>query len=197
MPLPPPPSVALPVRWTWLPRQAARPAEAQVRDWLASELGAPAASLPLRRDAWRRPWVDAPFEQRDVSWSHSGDGLLVALGQQVRVGIDLERRRPRPRALALAARYFDPAEHAWLATLHEPLAREQAFLRLWCAKEAVLKAHGRGIAFGLDRLRFEEGPGGLRLVESHPDLGSPERWALRELVPAPGYLGAVAWRREA
>ena len=77
--------------------------------------------------------------------------------------------------------------------------RDHAFLRLWCAKEAVLKAHGHGVSFGLHRLRFgEEGHGyqhgNLRLVECDPELGEPAQWQLRELQPAPGYLGALAWR---
>ncbi len=188
-------SPSSPVRWGWLPREAAVPAEAQARAWLAAQLQTSAEALPLRRDAWRRPHIDAPFERHDINWSHSGQGLLVALADGgARVGVDLEWQRPRPRALELAKRYFTPPEHDWLARLADPLAREQAFLRLWCAKEAVLKAHGRGLAFGLDRLAFVDGPEGLRLVECHPDLGAPGDWALQALRPAPGYLGALAWR---
>ena len=185
----------LPVRWSWMPRQGAVAAEVQAREWLAEQLRAPAQSLPLRRDAWRRPRIDAPFERHDVNWSHSGEGLLIALADGGgRVGVDLEWQRPRPRALELAKRYFTTTEHAWLATMADPREREQAFLRLWCAKEAVLKAHGRGIAFGLDRINFVDGPAGLRLVECHPDLGDPADWVLQALRPAPGYLGALAWR---
>nr|WP_255784095.1 4'-phosphopantetheinyl transferase superfamily protein [Lysobacter chinensis] len=190
-----PTSAPVSPRWTWLPRQPGVPAELQARGWLSAQLDTPPEALSLQRDAWRRPWIAAPFEARDINWSHSGEGLLVALADSgVRVGVDLEWQRPRPRALMLAERYFAAAEHAWLAGMADPQARERAFLRLWCAKEAVLKAHGRGLAFGLDRLRFEDGPGGLRLVACDPDLGTPAGWQLRELEPAPGYLGALAWR---
>ncbi|KAB8186992.1 4'-phosphopantetheinyl transferase family protein [Marilutibacter maris] len=182
-------------RWTWLPRQPGVAAETQARGWLSTQLEAPPETLPLHRDAWRRPQIAAPFQGRDINWSHSGQGLLVALADSgVRVGVDLEWLRPRPRALALAQRYFTAAEHAWLAAIADVRARELAFLRLWCAKEAVLKAHGRGLAFGLDRLSFEDGPAGLRLVACHPDLGMPAHWSLREIQPAPGYRGALAWR---
>src|SRR3546814_6405959 len=58
-------------------------------------------------------------------------------------GIDLERQRPRARALEIAERYFSADEAAALAAL--PAAdRSVAFLELWTAKEAVLKALGRG-----------------------------------------------------
>src|SRR3546814_6516543 len=65
-----------------------------------------------------------------------------------RSGADLELLRPRPRALALAERFFVRSETGALLALPAE-AREAAFVRLWCAKEAVLKAHGRGLAFGL------------------------------------------------
>lgn len=185
---------AEPLRWAWLPRQPGVPAEWQARGWLSVQLDTPPEAVPLQRDAWRRPQILAPFHRHDINWSHSGEGLLVALAEPgVRIGVDLEWVRPRPRALALAQRYFTAAENAWLASLADVHARERAFLRLWCAKEAVLKAHGRGLAFGLDRLSFEDGPHGLRLVACDPGLGEPGHWSLREIAPAPGYRGALAW----
>ena len=75
-------------------------------------------------------------------------------------------------------------------------ARERAFLRLWCAKEAVLKAHGHGLAFGLHRLEFATTGGRLHLHACDRALGRPEHWSLEEIEPAPGYLGALAWRRQ-
>lgn len=150
--------------------------------------------MPLARDARGRPQLWAPFARHDCNWSHSGDGLLVALGEGMQVGIDLERHRPRPRALALAQRFFTAAEAQWLAGHDTPDALDLAFQRLWCAKEAVLKAHGHGLSFGLDRLCFEQHDEGLRLLCCDPALGLAREWSLQELVPAPGYVGALAWR---
>lgn len=141
-----------------------------------------------------RPRLRAPREDLDVSWSHSGERLLLALAPGVRLGVDLERLRPRPRAMDLARRFYHPRETAWLEAL-PPARREAAFVRLWCAKEAVLKAHGQGISFGLHRLRFAEAfP--LRLVECDPRLGEPAAWRLCEWTPEPGYCAALAWRAE-
>ncbi|MGQ4660636.1 4'-phosphopantetheinyl transferase superfamily protein [Lysobacter sp. F6437] len=180
-------------RWTWLPldRSGSASAEPLVREWLGVQLGGPGAAVPIGRDPRGRPWLGGPLADWDCNWSHSGDGLLVALGQGIRVGADLEWRRPRPRALELARRFFHPDEADWLAAHGE---QEHAFLRLWCAKEAVLKAHGHGLSFGLDRLVFADTAAGLRMQACDPALGSPSDWTVRELTPAPGYLGALAWR---
>lgn len=198
--LPPPPKPAPPA-WTWQPRRVDRPAEIQARHWLADRLGAAPEGLPLSRDPRGRPRLGAPLQRHDCSWSHSGQGLLVALGADMQVGIDLEWQRPRPRAALLARRYFSRAEADWLDAVREAAARETLFLRLWCAKEAVLKAHGHGLSFGLHRLEFglhrlESAPSGgsLRLLACDPALGHPRAWTLQELQPAPGYLGALAWR---
>lgn len=184
------------LRWIWLAHRRGVAAEPCVRAWLAEQLGRAPDALPLVRDGFGRPRLTPPLARHDVSWSHSGDGLLIALGEEVALGIDLEQLKPRPRALDLARRYFAASEAAWLATLPEA-ARESAFVRLWCAKEAVLKARGRGLAFGLDKLEFGERAGQLILLACDPALGDAADWQLHELVPHPGYRAALAWRPRA
>lgn len=188
-------SAAARVRWGWLPHRPREPGEPLARGWLGRALGIDADSLPLVRDDRGRPRLDGGLAGWDCNWSHSGDGLVVALGEGVQIGIDLERLRPRARALELAARFFTAPELDWLHAAPSTAVRDHAFLRLWCAKEAVLKAHGHGVSFGLHRLRFgEDHRGTLHLVECDPELGTPAQWQLDELQPAPGYLGALAWR---
>lgn len=192
---PPPPLAADrigPVRWVQLPHAAGVPAQPLAEAWLAAQLGDRAPLAPLVRDLHGRPRF-VPPQAYDASWSHSGDGLLVALGEGVAVGADLERLRPRPRALELARRFFDPRETAWLEAL-PAAAREDTFVRIWCAKEAILKAHGRGIAFGLHRLRIAERDGVLQLASADPELGDAAAWTVREFLPRPGYRATLAWR---
>ena len=186
-----------PVQVATLPYLPGQRGEPQVRDLLATWLGDPDMP-PLARDPSGRPRLLAPHADCDTGWSHSGEQLLLALGQDVTLGVDLERLRPRPRALELASRYFAPAETERLHAL-APEQQQLAFLRLWCAKEAVLKAHGRGIAFGLHRLEFgpesDDVDAPLRLLASDPELGAASEWHLHQWIPHPGYLAALAWHR--
>lgn len=179
--------------WQWLPWQPGAPAEDAARTWLGPQLGCAPQAIGLSRDAHGRPRL-ASLHGADVGWSHSGDGLLLATGRGVLLGIDLERERPRPRALELARRFFDISEAEWLEAQVDEAARAAAFVRLWCAKEAVLKAHGRGIAFGLHRLVFAERAGTLVLAQADPALGDARDWQLREFIPHPGYRAALAWK---
>ncbi|MCL1635055.1 4'-phosphopantetheinyl transferase superfamily protein [Luteimonas sp. SX5] len=182
-----------PIRWAWHPHPRTQPAEIAALHWLERRLGLARDTLPLVREARGRPRIQPPAGGYDASWSHSGEGLLVALGEGVEVGVDMEWRRARPRALELAQRYFAASETQWLASLPQA-ACEDVFLRLWCAKEAVLKADGYGLAFGLHRLAFVESDHGLTLGVCDPALGQPQDWHLHEFVPSLGYVAAIAWR---
>ncbi len=194
-----------PVRCAWWPHRRGELAETTVRAWLGASWGLPPESLVLTRDGYGRPHLDGGSHHVDLNWSHSGDWLIGASAEgartgRMRVGIDIELLRPRPKALALARRFFAPEETAWLETLAEDPARMQhAFTQLWCAKEAVLKAHGRGLSFGLEKLRFECGEvdAAPRLVACDPALGAPDDWTLAAWAPVPGYLATLAWRETA
>jgi 4'-phosphopantetheinyl transferase len=182
-----------PVRCAWMPHARGTPTAPLVHPWLATQLGVDEAELGLWRDGHGRPHLGAAHAGFDVNWSHSGERLLVALGTGVRTGADLEFLRPRPRAMVLAERFFAPGETAALQAMPAD-TREAAFVRLWCAKEAVLKAHGRGIAFGLHRLEFACVGDRWHMRACDPALGAPEEWTLHAFVPMPGYLATLAWR---
>ena len=90
-------------------------------------------------------------------------------------------------------RFFHPDEIAWLDALDD-VACEHWFFRLWCAKEAVLKAHGHGISFGLHKLRFApDGAGALQLAWCDAGLGDAARWQLHEWQAAEDFRAALAW----
>lgn len=158
---------------------------------LARYLGGVAADIQLTVGAHGRPRIEpTPDSQLDFNWSHSGNRAAVALARHVAPGIDLEWLRPRANVLPLARRFFHAEEVAGLVA--RPAAeRSAAFLELWTAKEAVLKATGRGIAFGLHRLRVSN-DGALRLAWLDGDDATA--WQLQRLQLDAGYVAALAWR---
>ena len=164
-----------------------------LRALLAGYLACDPGQLRIQRDAHGKPrLLDPPGLEFNLA--HSGGALLVGVSHRQALGVDLETpRRTRP-VLELARRYFHPVEAKTLAGLPED-RRETAFLQLWSCKEAVLKALGRGIAFGLDRVVFElDGGGaaiGLQELDGEP---TPALWHVVRLRPATAYSGALAWR---
>ena len=130
----------------------------------------------------------------DFNWSHSGGHALVAIARGIAPGVDLERQRPRPKALEIAQRFFGSGEIAALAGT-PPEQRSRVFLDIWTAKEALLKAQGRGLAFGLDRLSVVTDGALIHLRRfDGEDIGG---WQLHRLALNPSLVGALAWRGEA
>lgn len=172
------------------PRQRGEPC---ARASLARTLGMAPETLPITRDAQGRPHFIPPLHRLETGWSHSGEALLLALGEDVELGVDIERLRARPRAMELAERFYHPDETAWLRAIGDEEERLLAFVRLWCVKEAVLKAHGQGISFGLHRFHVALDEGAPRLATCDPGLGRPDDWRLHEWAPRPDYRAALAW----
>jgi 4'-phosphopantetheinyl transferase len=161
---------------------------------LSAYLGSTPEAVQLEESEHGRPMLAGAFRDAFAfNWSHSSDQALIAIARGIAPGVDLERLRPHPRALLIAARYFSPDETAALEALPEG-QRDRAFLELWTAKEAVLKALGRGIAFGLHRLSIAGSSDApvLGRLEGH----ETDQWQLHRLALDHDHVGSLAWHGE-
>jgi len=174
------------------PRALSAAAHAEAGRLLMGYAGS-AAPPAVARDAHGKPYVlDAGHPNFNLS--HGGERIALAFARRHAVGIDVEALRRRHSSLELAARFFDAAETRALAALAAG-ERERAFVNLWTCKEAVLKALGRGLAFGLDRLRFEfDGDDPHGLAEIAAEAGAVAEWQVARFDAGPGHVGALAWR---
>jgi 4'-phosphopantetheinyl transferase len=151
-------------------------ARAGLRRILAGYAGADPASLEFVEGRAGKPRLVAP-RSLCFNLSHCADLALVAVGLNVRLGIDVERMRPVARVEELARRYFHPGEHAALMQI-PPQRRSAAFLRCWTRKEALVKAAGGAIFGYLKRRR-----------------PLSRRWWVSELDAGHGYVAALACGR--
>lgn len=129
------------------------------------------------------------------SLSRSGGRALVAVAAHP-VGADLERVEPRPGLADLAAASFGAAEAACIdgGCAGSPV---RAFYRHWTAKEAYLKALGRGLA-GLRDTELVCGTAPQIRVRGERQAG----WTVSVSELAGGYAAAIVagqpvtnWRR--
>jgi len=88
-----------------------------------------------------------------VSITHSGDIVACGLAETGELGIDLEDIDRHRDTLKIAHKFFSDEEAAWLDS--QPRDR---FFMLWVLKEAYVKALGRSIFGGIDRLRCKVQP---------------------------------------
>lgn len=149
-----------------------------------------ACAPPIERGPQGKPFAPM-LPDLHFNLSHAGADVLLAFARVEPVGVDLERVDRRVEVEAIAERHFAPAEAAALARL-APGRRREAFLDLWTRKEAVLKALGEGLSFGLARVEFGLDANG-RIGALRGPLAHPH-WQLHALAPAALLVATLAWR---
>ncbi|MFP2768434.1 4'-phosphopantetheinyl transferase family protein [Oceanisphaera sp. KMM 10153] len=134
-----------------------------LRQLFADRLMLAPNQIPIHIDVKGKPLLEQAEWHFNIS--HSGDILALAIGNQGSLGIDIEGRQLSSAQITrLARRYLSQQEQQWLKLSQTSSAD---FIRLWTVKEAVLKAHGGGIANNLQRVHWQPGQAGATL-DRHP-----------------------------
>jgi 4'-phosphopantetheinyl transferase len=110
---------------------------------LSGYSGIAASELAFEDGSHGKPGLLGPGLPLQFNVSHSGDCVLVGVTRDTPCGVDIENSRSRRPEIEIAERFFCPREIEWLKET------EGGFLRLWAAKEAIIKAVGRGLAIPL------------------------------------------------
>jgi len=160
-------------------------ARAAVRRLLGRYLDADPRTLTITAGEHGKPAL--PGREIEFNVSHSGDLVAIAFAKGAPIGIDVERRRRLNDARALARRFFSAEEHAMVTAAAD---LEAAFLTVWTAKEAIVKATGKGI--GASDLRGFTVPFGDRRM-----LPVFDGWSVAAIdPPLKNYFAAVAAQEE-
>lgn len=157
-----------------------------LRQILSSLTGVPPGRLTFTFGEHGKPQLEGGWPCFNLA--HSGDSVVLAVADD-EVGVDVEERRDLPNAHRLVSRICTPREAEFLLTLPEG-DRNDGLLRLWTAKEAVLKTLGTGIA------------GSMRSIEvsvadhANPRLvrlgGETVSWSLLDVPPPDSAVAAAA-----
>lgn len=150
---------------------------------LGAYLDTPGKDVRLERTANGKPALASG--DLHFNLSHSAGWMVLAVAREQPLGVDIEVDRRLARPCALARRYFSVAETEFLDGLEEP-ARSREFLKLWTAREAVIKAAGGTVARNLSRISLA--PGSTHRLTGLPaEWPGPDGWLL-EAMPLPGDL---------
>ena len=158
-------------------------ARAATRQLLGRYLDADPRELVFVEEEYGKPAL--LHRQIEFNASHSEDLPALEFATETPVGIDVERKRKLNDSLALARRYFSAEE---LAFVNSAADADDAFFTVWTAKEAIVKASGKGIGTG--DLRGFTVPFGE--AEMKPVI---DGWSVAAIdAPLEGYFSAVAAR---
>ncbi|MFN0127473.1 MAG: 4'-phosphopantetheinyl transferase family protein [Verrucomicrobiales bacterium] len=145
-----------------------RAGRAWIRQRLASTLGSAAPDLTITPDPRGRPRVDGAPQGFDANWSHSGPWIALVISRSGPAGVDIEQLRPDLPHQELAPVVCSPGELKALDALAHDTAARHHFLRLWTAKEALMKATGLGAALDPASIEVDLNRSGTAAYLSHP-----------------------------
>lgn len=135
---------------------------------------------------------DSGQQRIQFNVSHSGDLGLIAVALDLPVGVDLELIRPLEHPRSFAKTVLSSRE-IQMFNLLAPKAQNEFLLRSWVAKEAALKASGLGLAVRPDQMTIAgawENGGPFRVVAEN---NAKRQWTAAFFVPAPGFVGGIAF----
>jgi 4'-phosphopantetheinyl transferase len=167
---------------------------ALIRTAVAAELGIDAGQVRLDSSCFdcgkphgKPKVVGAELE---VSISHSGDWVALALTQGEPVGVDVEEVR-QADVDGLAGIAFSAKEKEDFAAVGAA-ERQGAFFTYWARKEAVVKATGKGMSVPMSKLTLTGHDQPPRVVASEATEVDADRVHMVDLDAGPGYRAALA-----
>lgn len=148
---------------------------------LAGYLGLAPGKVCYSVTASGKPFVVCDQKPHDLRFnlSHSGAKMLVAVGLQEHVGVDLEVWRDNADCAALAKHCFADTEYRYWAGLPVQ-AQRPVFYRFWTRKESFIKAVGEGLAIELPEV-VTSVAGDAAYMAIPGRYGVPENWCLKDL----------------
>ncbi len=122
-----------------------------LRTLIENYTGIRADRVEFCHSAWGKPRLsqDMGIDNFEFSVAHSRDGMILAFGKYLSVGVDLEYVDKNYPVMKIATRFFTPKESEVLREV-DPDRLQELFFEMWVRKEAFLKAIGRGLSLPLD-----------------------------------------------
>lgn len=103
-----------------------------------------------------KPFLDPTLGSKiEFNLSHSGDMMILAISENGRIGIDIERVRTSPEFIEIARQFFSNAEYLQLSQF-DSVKQSEWFLKLWTIREAFVKCIGVGLQFPLEKINLQD-----------------------------------------
>lgn len=121
-----------------------------------------------------KPFLTHYHLEFSFNLSHAKQYAMIAVVSNLNyLGIDIEENTRVDNFVSLAKRFFHPREVDYLVSRPEE-QQKAVFFKFWTAKEAFVKAIGRGVSFGLDKfavdLAGDCSSGGAGLANNSPTI---------------------------
>ncbi len=153
------------------------------------------ATIEFELAEFGKPRISGDHEL-EFNVSHSGSRALFAFTRSRPIGVDLEDAGRRVEIFAVASRFFSSSEFLELSLLSND-DQQTGFFNCWTRKEAFIKAVGSGLSFPLNEFEVSLAPNTPPLLRRTLwDSSEAAKWAVYSIIPAEGFIGAMAIREK-
>lgn len=160
----------------------------RLRNVLAQALNERPEKINIKNAEHGKPYL-ADYPELAFNLSHSADIMVIAVGRNCRLGVDIEYCKPRTNLIGLADKCFAEEELAYWNQLPDA-QKLLEFYRFWTRKEAFVKATGRGIALGVNHCVIDpENPTGFLRVPV--GCGEASVWHVQDIALGQGVCSAL------
>jgi 4'-phosphopantetheinyl transferase len=165
-----------------------------LRILLGNALGVTSSDVSISEGLHGKPGTPA-FGGRSLSFNvaHSKNTILIVLGRQGDVGVDVEYTNRSTDTMEVARGNFTENESNSLAAIADPETRLRTFYRYWTRKEAVVKADGRGLFLPLASFDVSFESADSQPVDvNEPSTGESKLYFVSDLELGDQAVGALA-----
>lgn len=164
-----------------------------LRDILARYLNTAPRKIQFHYTEHGKPFLNQTTLNFNVS--HANNCILIAITDNMLVGVDVEYHKKLFDYLSIAREFFTRNEYTNLLTVH-PDEKSLAFYRCWTQKEAFLKGIGTGLYVSLDQFEVSvfpfENPKILEISKNFNHSEKNREWYISHINPGEDYIAALA-----
>ena len=165
----------------------------RLRNLLAQMLNQPPEKIRIKKAEHGKPYL-ADYPKLAFNLSHSADRLMIAVGWNCQLGVDIEISKQRINLSGLVDKCFAEEEAAYWTKLPEN-QKNREFYRFWTRKEAFVKTTGHGISLGLNRCVINpDNPAELLRVPDN--CGQASAWHVLDIEMGEGIYSALVADKE-
>jgi 4'-phosphopantetheinyl transferase len=163
----------------------------KLRTILATYTNISPAQLVFAITEFGKPYLILNSKAHTVTFnlSHSNNKMLLAIGYQCEIGIDIEAWNPKIDRNAIVKHCFADSEKAfWQHTPEQQ--KDSVFYQFWTRKESFIKAVGAGMNINVAQV-ISSGQGKAHFLSIPRNYGKPEDWQVIDLPLSNGLSAAL------
>lgn len=169
----------------------------KLRTILASYTNTPPEQLCFSVERFGKPYlvIDGKASKVTFNLSHSDNKMLLAVGYEQEIGIDIEAWNDRVDCTLIANTCFAESERLFWQSLPNS-KKDAAFYQFWTRKESFVKAVGAGITIGVENIisTVNSEAGFLAIPAVY---GIADDWQVVDLLIGQGFSAALSVKNTA